>query len=328
MERKIVIWLPATFFLATVSLAQAQQFGKVPRIGILNSGSASTLRLQLDAFFRGLNELGYVEGKTVLIERRFAEGKMERLPDLAADLVRVKVDVIYVNGVSATRAAQQATKTVPIVVGSAGDLVRAGLVASLAKPGGNITGSTLISPDLSSKRLELLKEVVPKASRVALLWYPLVGSTDEDEIIETETAAGQFGVKVQVVGVRDPTEFQSAYTAMTKQRANAIIFIQGSFTLVHRKQLVELAAKHRFPTMCETAQWTNDGCLMNYGADSTYLNRRAATFVDKILKGRKPADLPIEQPMKYEFVVNLKTAKQIGLTIPPNVLARADRVIK
>ena len=231
-------------------------------------------------------------------------------------------------GDRATRAAKEATSTIPIVVGSAGDLVGAGLVASLAKPGGNITGSTGIATDVSGKRLELLKEVIPKASTVAVVWYPSKGVTDYAEVKETENAAGHLGVKVHVVSVRDPSEFQSAYAEITKQHANAVVIIQGAFTLTYRTQLVELAAKHRLPSMCEQSAWTNDGCLMSYGRDQLSQWRRAAYFVDRILKGAKPADLPVEQPMKFEFVINLKTAKQIGLTIPQSVLFRADKVIK
>ena len=225
-----------------------------------------------------------------------------------------------------TRAAKEATTTIPIVVGSAGDLVETGVVASLARPGGNITGSTNISQDLSGKRLELLKETVPKVSRVALLLYP-VGS-DLAELKETETAAQALKVKIQVVAVKDPTEFQSAYAAMKKEKASALILIQGTFTGFHRKELIDLAAKNRLPTMCEVARWTEDGCLISYGPDLDYQWNRAAVFVDKILKGANPADLPVEQPMKFDLIINLKTAKQIGLTIPPNVLARANQVIK
>jgi putative tryptophan/tyrosine transport system substrate-binding protein len=264
-----------------------------------------------------------------LIEYRYAEGKVDRVPALARDLVSLKPDAIVVGGDRATRAAKEATGTIPIVVGSAGDLVGAGLVDSLAnKPGGNITGSTGISPDVSGKRLELLKEVIPKALTVAVVWYPSKGVTDYDEVKETETAAGYLGVKVHVVPVRDPSEFESAYANITKQRAHAVLIIQGAFTLTHRTQLVELAAKHRLPSMCEQSAWTNDGCLMSYGRDQLSQWRRAAYFVDRILKGTKPADLPVEQPMKFELVINLKTAKQIGLKIPQSVLYRADRVIK
>jgi len=202
------------------------------------------------------------------------------------------------------------------------------LVASLAKPGGNITGSTGIASDLSGKRLELLKEVIPKASRVAVVWYPSKGLSDDSEVKETEAAARQLGVKLQLVQVPDPNEFQSAYAEIAKQQANRVIIIQGAFTLTHRTQLVQLAAKHRLPSMCEQSAWTQDGCLMSYGRDQLSQWRRAAYFVDRILKGTKPADLPVEQPMKFELVINLKTAKQIGLTIPQSVLYRADKVIK
>jgi putative tryptophan/tyrosine transport system substrate-binding protein len=314
--------------LAICLPADAQQQAKVPRIGYLRQGSPTSAKFEDDAFRQGLREFGYIEGKNILIEYRYAEGKVDRVPDLATELVRLKPDAIVVGGDRATRAAKEATSAIPIVVGSAGDLVGAGLVASLAKPGGNITGSTGIAADLSGKRLELLKEAIPKASRVAVLWYPSTGVTDEHEVQETETVARHLSVKVQPVRVRDPLEFQNAYAEMIKQHANAVIIIQGAFTLTHRTQLVELAAKHRLPSMCEQSTWTDDGCLMSYGRDQLSKWRRAAYFVDRILKGTKPADLPVEQPMKFEFVINLKTAKQIGLTIPPNVLARADRVIR
>jgi putative ABC transport system substrate-binding protein len=263
-----------------------------------------------------------------LIEYRYAEGKVEQVPDLAAELVRLKPDAIVVGGTPATRAAKQATSTIPIVVGSADDLVRAGLVASLAKPGGNITGSTGIAPDLSGKRLELLNEAIPKASRIAVVWYPSKQASDDSEVKETEIAAHQLQMKIQPVRVRDPKEFPSAFAEAAKQHADAFIIIQGAFTLAHRARLTELAAQHRMPSMCEQAAWTNDGCLMSYGRDQLAQWRRAAYFVDRIFKGTKPADIPVEQPMKFEFVINLKTAKQIGVTIPPNVLARADRVIR
>jgi putative tryptophan/tyrosine transport system substrate-binding protein len=307
---------------------QAQQPAKVWRIGVVVSSSAPLNAPREEALRQGLREIGYVEGKNIVIEYRYAEGKSERWPDLAAELVRLKPDLIVAGGNGVTRAVQQATKTIPIVVGSAGDLVRAGVVASLARPGGNVTGSTEIAPDLSGKRLELLKEVVPRASKVAVVWYPLIGLTDKEDVAEIETGARQLGVRVQTVELRDPSEFENAYTAITKQQANAVIIISGSFTNFHRGQLLQLAAKHRLPSMCEVAAWTNEGCLVSYGPDVPYMWKRAAVFVDKILKGAKPADLPVEQPTKFELIINLKTAKQIGLTIPPNVLARADKVIK
>jgi len=307
--------------------AAAQQPKKVRRIGILQGASAGSSRSNIDAFRKGLRELGYTEGENIFLAYRYADGDLGRLKNLASELVQLKVDVILAAGTQTTTAAKQATSTIPIVVGGAGDLVGTGLVASLARPGGNITGSTVISPDLSGKRLELLKEVVPKASRVAVLLYPSTG-TDWDEVKQTKSAAQSLKVKIQTVEVRDPSEFQAAYAAIKRENANALILIHGSFTNFHRKQLAELGAKSRLPTMCESARWSDDGCLMSYGPDLPYQYRRAAVFVVKILKGTKPADLPVEQPMKFELVINLKTAKQIGLTIPPNVLVRADKVIR
>ena len=328
MAHKLLLLVFALTILAAPVAAGAQQAKKVARIGVLRSGSPSSAASSEDAFRQGLRELGYIEGQNLVMEYRFAEGKRDRLPELAAELVRLKVDMLVVAGVSATQAAKQATTTIPVVVGYAGDLVGTGLIASLAKPGGNITGSTEMSPDVSGKRLELLKEAVPKTSRVGVVWYPRKGGSDEEEVRQTETAARQFGVQVQLVEVRDPKEFQGAYAVMTKQQANAVILIRGSFTDFHRKQLLELALKQRLPSMCEPAQWARDGCLMSYGPDYTHLWRRAATYVDKILKGAKPADLPVEQPTKFELVINLKTAKALGLTIPQSVLIRADEVIQ
>ena len=327
MTKKIILLALCSLVLASCSAAEARQPAKkAARIGVLRNDSPATFATRNEAFRQGLSDLGYVEGKNIQIEYRYAETKLDRLPRLATELVHLKVDVIVVGGSGATRAAKQATSTIPIVVGSAGDLVGAGLVASLAKPGGNITGSTDISPDVSGKRLELIKEVMPKGSRVAVIFYG--NESDLDEVRATEIAARPLDVKVQRVKVSERNEFDNAFATMTKQQAHAAIFIQGTGIFFHRKELVELALKYRLPTMCETSLWTDDGCLMNYGPDLLYLWRRAATYVDKILKGTKPADLPVEQPAKFELVINLKTAKQIGLTIPPNVLARADRVVR
>jgi putative ABC transport system substrate-binding protein len=281
----------------------------------------------MDPFRTGLRELGYREGENIFLEYRYAEGSRGRLKNLASELVQLQVDVILTSGTQTTSAAKQATSTIPIVVGGAGDLVGTGLVASLARPGGNVTGSTAISPDLSGKRLELLKEVVPKASRVAVLLHPGTG-TDSDEVKQTKSAAQSLKVKIQTVEVREPREFQAAYAAIKRENADALILIQSGFTSSHRKQLAELGTKGRLPTMCESARWAEAGCLMSYGPDLTYQYRRAAVFVDKILKGTKPADLPVEQPMKFELIFNLKTATQIGATIPQSVLFRASRVIK
>ncbi len=324
---KFLLLILATAFLGAPRAADAQQAKNVARIGVLRSGSPSSAAASDDAFRQGLRELGYIEGQNLVMEYRFAEGKRDRLPDLAAELVRLKVDILVVAGVAATQAAKQATTTIPIVVGYA-DLVGTGLVASLAKLGGNITGSTEMSPEISGKRLELLREAVPKTSRVGIVWYPRKGGSDEEEVRQTETATRQSGMHVQIVGVRDPKEFQGAFAEMTKQHANAVILIRGSFTDFHRKQLLELALKQRLPSMCEPAQWARDGCLMSYGPDYAHLWRRAATYVDKILKGAKPGDLPVEQPTKFELVINLKTAKALGLKIPQSILIRADEVIQ
>jgi len=325
---KVTLWLVAIFLVGAVEIVEAQQPAKIPRIGILNGASASAMFTSVESFRQGLRQLGYVEGKNIVIEYRYAEGKSERFAELAAEMIRWKPDVIVATGTQLIRSAKQATSTIPIVVAGAGDLVETGLVASLAQPGGNVTGTTNISADLSGKRLELLKEVVPKASRVAVFWRTALGSQDEDEVKQTQISAPPLGLKLQLVPIRSTDDFQGAFAVMKKENAGALIIIHGTFTNSHRRELVDLAIKHRLPTMCETAYWTEDGCLMNYGNDPRHSWRRAAVLVDKILKGAKPADLPVEQPMKFELVINLKSAKQIGLTIPPNVLARAAKVIK
>jgi putative ABC transport system substrate-binding protein len=325
MKTKILVYVLPALILATIQLAGAQQAAKVPRIGVLMVGTEKTTT-SLKAFFQRLHELGYLEGKNIVVEYRYAEGKLERLPDLAAELVRSNVAVIVTSGTPATQAAKQATSTIPIVVGTAGDLVGVGLVASLAKPGGNVTGLTAISPDLSGKRLELLMGVLPKASRIAVLWYP--SQWDDMEVKQTESVAQVLGVQIQPVQVRRPEEFQSAYATMIRERARAVIIIQTGFTGTYRTQLLGLAAKNRLASMCDSPVWADDGCLMSYGPNRADLYRRAAVYVDKILKGTKPSDLPVEQPTKFEFIINLKTAKQIGLTIPPNMLARANKVLK
>jgi len=326
MKINVGLSLLVTFLFTYGQFAEAQQPKNIPRLGWLIAGSSSSIRGNIEAFRKGLRDLGYVEGKNIEIIYRFAEGKSERLPELAAELVRLEVAVIVTTSTVATKAAKQATTAIPIVVTTAGDIVGAGLAASLARPGGNITGLTAISPDLSGKRLEILKEAVPKASRVAIIWHR--NPNDEKEVKETEIVAQAMKVKLQSLPVQSSDEFQNAFAAMRKERAGALIIIQGSFLGNHRKQLFELAAKNRLPSICDAPHWTEDGCLMSYGPNRSDLSRRAASYVDKILKGRKPADLPIEQPMKFEFIVNLKTAKQIGLTVPPNVLVRADRVIR
>jgi ABC-type uncharacterized transport system substrate-binding protein len=327
MNRKISCLALIAMLFALCGSVDAQQTGKVPLIGYLGGSSFSIGKSNINAFRQGLRELYYVEGKNILLEYRWADAKFDRLPALAAELVSLKADVIVTTGTQPTIAVKQATSRIPIVVASAGDLVGTGLVASLARPGGNVTGSTNIDPDLSAKRLELLKETIPKLSRVAILYYGGPGG-DEDELQETRAAAKSQKVQVQSYRVQNPSEFEQAYASMTKERADALIIFHGNFTSFHRRQLVDLAAKRRLPTMCGQPAWSEVGGLISYGHDRHHQYRRAAYFVDKILKGAKPADLPVEQPMKFELVFNLKTAKQIGLTIPPNVLARADKVIR
>jgi putative ABC transport system substrate-binding protein len=312
--------------LGVGSVAQAQQAKNVPVIGTLHSDSPSSVESSFEAFRQGLRQLGYVVGQNILIEYRYAEGKRDRVPDLAAELVRLNVDVIFAVGGGTVSAVKRATSTIPIVA-SAGDLVGDGLVASLARPGGNITGLTNVDADFSAKRLLLLKDSFPKLSRVAVLTRE--GSRgDHDELKETRAAAQSLKVRIQSLEIKEPGQIPGAFAAMTKERAGALIITNNSFTFLHRRQLLELAAKNRLPTMCGRAGFVDAGGLMSYAADRLDSFRRAAIFVDKILKGRKPADLPVEQPMKFEFIVNLKTAKQIGVTVEPNVLVRANKVIK
>ena len=318
---KFLVFVCALFFAHIVS-AQAQQPTKIPRIGYLVSRSAPGPNDQ--AFQEALHELGYVEGQNIVIERRWAGGNPDRVPDLAADLVRLKVDVIFAGGAT-EGAAKSATGTIPIVFMVEGDPVGSGLVASLARPGGNLTGLTVFADELAGKRLEILKEAIPRISRVAALRY---FNSDVIHLRTTETAAQSLGLQLQILVVKDPKDFDSAFGAAKKGRADALIELSSSFLSTHRKPLLDLAAKSRLPAMWEVSGFVNDGGLMSYGPSLPDLYRRAATYVDKILKGTKPGDLPVERPSKFELVINLKTAKQIGLTIPPNVLARADKVIR
>jgi putative ABC transport system substrate-binding protein len=275
-----------------------------------------------------LRELGYVEGKNIVIERRYAEEKLDRLPALAAELVRLKVGVIVTAGPIPTRAAKEATTMIPIVMTNEGDPVGTGFVASLARPGGNITGLSTLTPETSGKRLELLKEIVPKLSRIAVFGTSTLPGNAQS-LRETEVAAGAFGVKLQYLDVLSPKDLETAFRAAVKERADAVLMmVAGGVTSAHRTEIAELAVKSRLPVIYSSPVYVEAGGLMSYGASVTDLDRRAATYVDKILKGAKPADLPVEQPKKFELVINLKAAKQIGLTIPPNVLARADKVIK
>jgi putative tryptophan/tyrosine transport system substrate-binding protein len=273
-----------------------------------------------------LRDLGYVEGKNILIEFRTTGGKSERRLELAAELVQLRVDVIVADTAGEVTAAKNATATIPIVMRGVSDPIALGLVASLAHPGGNITGMAVLAPELSGKRLELLKEVIPKLSRVALLTTP--GKAWRTSIKETEVAAQALGLQLQILQVREVDELEGVFDAAKRQRAGALVQVQATSLGPYQPRIIELAAKNRLPTMYYNRRSVEIGGLMSYGQDNLHLNRRVASMVEKILKGRKPADIPVEQPMKFEFAVNLKTAKQLGLTIPPNVLARADKVLK
>ena len=327
-NRKLVgiIAFVVTFVMCGVA-ALAQQPAKVPRIGFLGATSPSTISARIEAFRQGLRELGYVEGKNIVIEYRWAEGNFARLPDLAGELVRLNVDVIVTAGPMDTRTAKEATSRIPIVMTWDQDPVGSGFVASLAHPGGNITGLSILAPEISGKQLELLKEVVPKLSRVGFL-----GNSTEpgnaQALREMEAAARAFGVQLQHLDVLAPKDIEPAFRAASKRRAHAVLVLTSPVVVAQRTQVIDFAVKNRLPAIYYRRQFVEDGGLMSYGVSQNDLDRRAATYVDKILKGAKPADLPVEQPTKFEFVINLKAAKQIGLTIPPNVLVRADKVIR
>jgi putative ABC transport system substrate-binding protein len=327
MTKKIFcIGLCTMFFLLSVS-AQAQQPAKISRIGFLSSLSPAAVSARMDAFRQGLRELGYVEGKNIVIEYRWAEGKTERLPDLAAELVRLKVDVIVTGGPAVNPSAKKATSTIPIVLSFDNDPVGNGFAASLAHPGGNITGLSTLAPEISGKQMELLKEIIPKLSRVAVFGNSIQPGNPQ-ALKETEIAAKAFKVKLQYQDVLNPKDIESAFREASKARAGAVLVLGNVVVTSHPKQFIELAAKNRLPAMYWSSEFVEAGGLITYSVSITDLFRRTATFVDKILKGRTPADLPVEQPMKFEFIINLKAAKQIGLTIPPNVLVRADKVIR
>jgi putative tryptophan/tyrosine transport system substrate-binding protein len=327
MKRKNVIWLLAILLLITVPSAAAQQTKKVPRIGYLDAFSPAGTVERVGSFVRGLRDLGWVEGQNIIIEYRYAEGKPERLAELAADLVHLNVDIIVVQSNTVARVVADATKTIPIVMADGRDPVATGLAASLARPGGNVTGMTNLRTELAGKKLELLKETVPKHAHVAAFWNPAART---EEIGELKAAAPSLKIQLHVLEVRVADELEKAFREATKARAGALIVTTdptGLFT-TNRKQILELAVKNRLPAMYPVSAYVNAGGLMSYAADVSESFRRAATYVDKILKGAKPGDLPIERPMKFELIINLQAAKQIGLTIPPNVLARANRVIK
>ena len=326
MSGKVFVWLLITFLLGTAP-AQAQQPKKVHRIGFLSTPSSSVISARIEAFRQGLRELGYVEGKNIVIEYRHAEGKVDRLPALAAELVRLKLDAIVTSGPQPVRPMREATATIPIVFAFDDDPVGSGFVASLARPGGNITGLSTQGAELIGKQLELLKEIIPKLARVAILGSSTRPGTAQ-AFMEAQLAAPALSVQLQYLEVADPKDIEIAFQAATQKRTDAVVILGSPLLNSHRAQIVELAAKSRLPATYSRPEYVEDGGLMTYGANINDLFRRAATYVDKILKGTKPADLPVEQPKKFEFIINLKAAKQINLTIPPNVLARADKVIR
>jgi len=323
MISKVVIWLLTTILLTTAPPAEAQQPGKIPWIGYLaGAGSGPS-----PAFMQGMRDLGYVEGKNIGFVFRTAEGRSERFADLAAELVRLKVDIIVADSTNPSSAAKKATGTIPIVMTTSGDPVGTGLVASFARPDGNVTGLTSVTVELGGKLLELLKETIPGLNRVAILMLP--GPANDLFVKEMEPSARALAVKLIPLVFRGPEDFEDAFRSATKERANGLIVRPGSSTsAVDFKRVVELTVKNRLPAISTANEWVDAGGLISYGADRKMMYRRAATYVDKILKGTKPADLPVEAPMKFDLVINLKTAKQIGLTIPPNVLVRAQKVIK
>jgi putative tryptophan/tyrosine transport system substrate-binding protein len=328
MKKNIVcVALSVLLFALCPSAAHAQQAAKMPRIGLLFSNSPAVAASRADAFRQGLRELGYLEGKNIFIDWRYAEGKPDRLPALAAELVRVKVDVIITSGPQSTRSAKDATVTISIVMAEHSDPISSGVVASLAHPGGNITGLSSLAPEISGKQLDILKEILPRLSHVAVFetsTFP--GNTQT--LKELEGAAGAFKTQLQYVGVLSPKDIEAAFRAATKARADAILVLPSAVLHSQRQPMAKFAIKNRLPAIYDTPEFLEAGALMSYSANIPDLFRRSATYVDKILKGAKPADLPVEQPTKFEFMINLKAAKQIGLTIPPNVLARADKVIR
>ena len=323
MKRPVSILLLCSMLLVFCLPANAQ---KIPRVGILRAGSPPASG-EPDVLLQALRSLGYVEGKNILLDTRYAHGNRDRLRELAIEMVQSKADAIYTGSPPAIFALKQVTQSIPIVIVSSTDPVQSGIVDSLAHPGGNITGMSLISSDLWPKRLELIKEIFPKVSRVAIFWNKSnTGMAVEAKA--TQQAAGVIGVTLQDRGVKDASEMEAVFEAMNKERPDAFLALMDISLLAHRKRILDFLAKHRVPAIFESKDWVEAGGLISYGADNADVTRRAAVQLDKILKGAKPADIPVEQPTKFEMVINLKTAQHIGLTIPPNVLARADRVIR
>jgi putative ABC transport system substrate-binding protein len=328
MDRRAFLGTLAGGLLAAPLAAGAQQTQTIPRIGFLTAGSPSSIAVSIAAFQQGLRDLGYVEGRTIGVEYRYGEGKTEQLPGLVAELAQQNPAVIVVAGATATRAATRVTKGIPLVMTNVTDPVGLGFVASLARPGGNLTGVSNLSPELGRKRLERLREIVPQLTRVAVLGDPSSPS-HAPQWRETESAAQLLGVAVQSVEVREPNpDFAGAFAAITRYGAEALMTLSQPLIVVHRKQIVDFSATRRMPAMFHTQEFSEAGGLMSYGPNVPDLYRRAAFFVDRILKGAKPADLPVEQPTRFELVINLKTAKALGLTVPPSLLQRADQVIE
>ncbi len=329
MERRAFLGTLACGLLAAPLAAAAQQSGHVPRMGLLSdeSASGSLAPFTFGALSNALRDLGWVDGQNFTLERRYAEGNNAVLPGLATELVRLNMDIIVTVGTSATLAAKRATETIPIVCARVGDPVGVGLVKTLSRPGGNLSGVTIISRELDAKRLELLKEAVPNVSRVGVLWDPSF-STGAAELTEIRNAARSLGVELHVVGVRHPEEFERAILTMTKQHVGALIVTPSLLVMEHRKRLADLGAKARLPMMSYRREIVEAGGLVSYGPNFSDMYRRAAIYVDRILKGEKPANMPVEQPTKFELVINLKTAKALGLTIPQSLLLRADQVIE
>src|SRR5262245_25868081 len=325
---KKVVWLVTLLLLVSATFVEAQQPAKIPLIGFIESGTPSSSSGRIEAFRQGLRDLNYIEGKNILVEYRYAEAKNERFPSIVAELVQLKVDVLVSHSLTVIRTAKQATKTIPIVMAIPDDPVATGLVDSLAHPGGNITGLTRLSRELSGKRLELLKETVPRMSRVGVL-----RDADNSGVAigfkEYEVAARALKIPLQSLEVRNPNpDFEGVFQAAAKGRVNALITVRNALLNRYAKRIADLAIKNRLPSMHEGSDYVEAGGLRSYSANDSELYRRTATYVDRILKGTKPADLPVEQPTKFELVINLKTAKQIGVTIPQSVLYRADKVIK
>jgi putative ABC transport system substrate-binding protein len=327
MERRKFIEVIAGGLLAAPQPARAQQAAKVPRIGFLGNSTAALEANLVGPFREGLRDLGYIEGRNILIEYRWAEGKDERFPGLIVELLALKVEVIVTAGTPASLAVKKTAPSIPLVMAAVGDPIGVGLVASLARPGGNSTGLTAIAPELEGKRLELLREAVPKLSYIAVLWNP-DNPFHAGSLKEARTAAQVLGIKVQPLGVRVSEDFPAAFAAILRERPGALLVLADRLFLHNRARIVDFEAKHRLPGVYPYRELVEAGGLMSYGPSYADMHRRAATYVDKILKGAKPGDLPIEQPTKFELVINLKTAKALGLTIPPSLLARADEVIQ